>query len=733
MFCPKCAHPNPSDATTCHKCKHDIHDARDRVFIGREFIFVQADERRPVALKVDGAVQTYRAAAILSRHQHAVSFGDAPPASKKQRERWPLPDQPQLPLPSLKLLTVVSDRKIYKPSTEAHLFIVAPDAAEKQAALEIKLAGQKVYEASVALNRDGLALHCYPDLKEGEYTAHVTLPGGQAECSFSVAEFTLSPLIATLEKHEYAKKRLTFTLKLLLLSAPYSGEVELGLQCQVCGERVVATQKVKAQEGVARGDFDLSGHGGPFHVQITTPDGNTALVSFPGTGAVEREHIKINRLGQEYEAGLLPWEGAEPVRGFYIGPGAMNVTPLTLESVHAESGKLKAASDISSAQVVSFNPRALTVTLDEVKSLKRGDTIEFAVDAPYTLFTVGAFTKDKPFEGWGIVVKPVAFEAALTAPPTAQPGQEIGIQISESGAGAFCLLLVYDARLEHESPTPKLARRIYESVRDATGNLTAGQVPSAREQKQFVPEDVVLGGVDGMPMMPFAVRSPMAVMRAAAPQGYAMAEEAEAMPTKSLAQTAVAQAPTMVVAPTRMEFPELAYIEMFYLEGQASRTVRLGDQIGTWRARAYVFKGADYRELTADVQADKPLYAELDLPAIASTGDDITAAVNYFTREPAELVVTSLFGETRHRVTGAGAEHFSIQGPGRVEVRIENPHGSDWSVRDVAPPGVQKVTASRLVILDKGQTAQGEKVVIYASMGQVLKDTITALIHYPFG
>jgi hypothetical protein len=78
-------------------------------------------------------------------------------------------------------------------------------------------------------------------------------------------------------------------------------------------------------------------------------------------------------------------------------------------------------------------------------------------------------------------------------------------------------------------------------------------------------------------------------------------------------------------------------------------------------------------------------------------------------------------------------QQVDIRGPGRVEVRIENAAGSDWSARDVAPPGAQKVTASRLMILDKGDTAQGEKVVIYASIGQVLKDTITALIHYPFG
>ena len=85
------------------------------------------------------------------------------------------------------------------------------------------------------------------------------------------------------------------------------------------------------------------------------------------------------------------------------------------------------------------------------------------------------------------------------------------------------------------------------------------------------------------------------------------------------------------------------------------------------------------------------------------------------------------------RVSGSGVQRFAVRGPGRVEVRLEGEDGADWTVRDVAPPGVQKVTASRMLILDKGQTARGEKVVIYASLGQVLKDTITALIAYPFG
>ena len=69
----------------------------------------------------------------------------------------------------------------------------------------------------VTLDVGGLALLPYADLEEGEYTVrvrrssrHPELVEGVpqragrdewAECRFSVAEFTLSPLTATLESH----------------------------------------------------------------------------------------------------------------------------------------------------------------------------------------------------------------------------------------------------------------------------------------------------------------------------------------------------------------------------------------------------------------------------------------------------------------------------------------------------------------------------------------------------
>ncbi len=739
MFCPQCFHPNPADVQRCVRCGQDVHDFRERLFIGRQFIFVQADREHPVALRVDDAVRRFDRPTILSRHRHAVGFGDEEPTQtiasllKSRRRKGqlipPLPDQPRLPHPSLQLLAVVTDRKVYRADDEATFFIVAPDAAGGEAKLEIRFAGNKVYEASLSLNQEGLALHRYADLREGEYTAVVSLEeGGQAECTFSVAEYTLSPLIATLEKHEYARDHLTFTLRLLRLSVPYAGPVEFGLQCRACGDRVIATQKVEAKEGLAQGDFDLSGHGGPFHVQVTTPDGNTALVAFPGTGAVERRRIAINRLGPVAEMGLLPWEEAQPVRGFYLGSGGVSMTPLTLESAHADVGQLQATSDLGATQVVVLDPRAGTAQVLEFPSLRRGQRVTFDVSAPYTLFTVGTFVKGKPFEGWGVVIKPVAFEARLTAPQTARPGEAIEVEIAITPPHAdappipaYCWLLVYDARLEHESPLPKLAKGIYESIRDATHNLALDTVASAKEQVWELPQDLFTGA----PVLRGRLRS------AARPPGMEGLKIPSPMAPEEVVEAA--EVLELVVAPMRMEFPELAHLELFYLEGSASRTVQLGDQIGTWRVRAYLFKGADYRELTADVQADKPLYAELDLPAIASPGDEIVAAVNYRTRRPARLLIATPDGEKRVQVAGSGTEPFTLTGPGRVEVRLESEDEADWTVRDVAPPGLQKVTASRLVILDRGQTVRGERVVVYDSPGQVLQETITALIHYPFG
>ena len=191
---------------------------------------------------------------------------------------------------------------------------------------------------------------------------------------------------------------------------------------------------------------------------------------------------------------------------------------------------------------------------------------------------------------------------------------------------------------------------------------------------------------------------------------------------------------TFVAAPSREDFPELAYLELFPVEDIVERTVPLGDQIGTWRCRAYLVSGLDLLELTADVEAAKAIYAELDLPAIVGQGDDILAGVRYHTGQPATMTITLPDGrEISGAVMGHGAETFHLTEPGEVTVHIFGQEGEDWTARTVGPPGVQTVTASRLEILKEGQTIRGERVVVYPGPAEVLQDTIEALGRYPFG
>jgi uncharacterized protein YfaS (alpha-2-macroglobulin family) len=193
---------------------------------------------------------------------------------------------------------------------------------------------------------------------------------------------------------------------------------------------------------------------------------------------------------------------------------------------------------------------------------------------------------------------------------------------------------------------------------------------------------------------------------------------------------------TFVTAPSREDFPELAYMELFPVEPltRAERTVPLGDQIGTWRCRAYVVSGLDVLELTADVEAAKTVYAELDLPAIVGQGDDILSGVRYHTQQPATMTITLPDGQTvSGAVMGHGAETFHLTEPGDVTVHIFSQEGEDWTTRTVQPPGVQTVTTSRLEILKKGETIRAERVVVYPGPADVLKDTIEALGRYPFG
>ncbi|MEJ2732194.1 MAG: hypothetical protein P8189_01275 [Anaerolineae bacterium] len=723
---------------------------RERVAVGAQFVFAEASAYRPVALAVDGGgPQILAQATVLSRHQHDIGLGETyvRPGRRSQEPPEPKAELPRLPAPDGPDLTaVITERKIYRPKEEAHIFIVAPDAPGGEVEMEVQLAGQQIGKERVHLDEAGLALRPYADLEEGEYTVLVRRGGrdqrrGQpgARCTFSVAEFTLSPLIALLEDHTYEAGALSFRLKVIALSVPYDGPAELALQSgPAASGRIVETQKATVREGAVEASFDVKKHEGPFRVQVTTPDGETASVFFPGTGRTERERITLCPLGRVAEAGLLPGEDTAEVRGLHVGYDGVEMTPLRLEGAVGRSGRLVADVRAAVVQVVTFHPLSGQVAVHEWRDVNVGDAFEFPVEAPYTLFTVGLLAPRQPYEAWGVVVHPNEAEAWLSAPERAEPGEEIAVRVEADRVGA-CLLLVYDARLEHESPVPKLGKQLMEVVRAGTEDLkeqTAPSLASAPPWGWGYPPYMEDGIVQfaAAPVARASTRMPMAapgveLLRSVAQVKASGLPEAAAVDVATEVETL-----TFVAVPSREDFPELAYLELFPVEGAVERTVRLGDQIGTWRCRAYVVSGLDVLELTADVEAAKAVYAELDLPAIVGEGDDILAGVRYHTQQPATMTITHPDGqEISGGVMGHGAETFHLVEPGDVTVHIFSPEGEDWTTRTVQPPGVQTVTTSRLEILQQGETMRGERVVVYPGPADVLQETIEALGRYPFG
>ena len=738
MYCPSCLTSNRPYLAECMNCGADVRGPRQRVSIGSQFVFADASVRQPVALSLDGEQpQTITTPTLLSRHRHAIDLGE----HTQYRRRSPSPDGSQPDLPRLPaptgpdLTAVITERKIYRPKETAHIFVVAPDAAGSAVEVEVQLAGQQITKERVELDQAGVALRPFADLEEGEYTVLVRRPGRKepVTCNFSVAEFTLSPLIALLQEHAYEGGELRFGLRVLALSEPYSGWVELALQS---GERVVETTKARVRRGQVEARFDVQAHEGPFRVQVTTGEGETASVFFPGTARSERERVTLCPLGTVAEAGVLPGKDTQEVRGLHIGYDGEENTPLRLERAIGRTGRLQAALPATVLQVVTFDPLTGESQVHEYRDVAAGDAVWFPVLAPYTLFTVGMLGPRLPYEAWGVVVHPAKATAALAAPEQAEPGAEIAVRI-ETGQPAACLLLVYDARLEHESPVPKLGGKLMESIRAVTGNLKEQTSPSLDQwNASFSPFSDDFDGPWRSMVQPTAMlmrrrstvadaamelKSPASAFLATpSPEGVAVATEAR--PT------------TMVAVPSREDFPEVAYMELFTVRDVAERTVSLGDQIGTWRCRAYVIAGLDVLELTADLEAAKALYAELDLPAIVGPGDDILAAVRYHSQQPATMTITLPTGQTiSGAVVGTGAETFHLTEPGRVTVHIFGQEGEDWTSREVKPPGVQTVTASRLEILRQGETLRADRVVVYPGPANVLADTIEALGRYPFG
>jgi len=251
-----------------------------------------------------------------------------------------LPD-PQI-LPGFKLHTatrpfkvapvLLPDKEIYRAIHDTvRLLLIAPDwlRAKEPGSSSTQPVAQLVIEKNsyiyrtqtVELASIGLTLVELTLLPEGNYRVYwnreetTNYRNNTAECRFSVVEYVLSPLQATLLSHELQGSSLNCRLQVERFQEPCHETVRLELWSE---QRLTQQQLAPVAPGIYQANFNLeSNTPARLELRVNVRE-EVATVVIPGSRREERDETILSRLGRQVSVSLMPREAARAVRGLYL-------------------------------------------------------------------------------------------------------------------------------------------------------------------------------------------------------------------------------------------------------------------------------------------------------------------------------------------------------------------------------------------------------------------------------
>jgi hypothetical protein len=668
---------------------------------------------------------------------------------------------PPVKISALEFGAMISDRRVYNPGDSIRFLIACPGDEGKNAHLEITLGGKRaVMSDDFSLDDYGVYLYDLKGIEEtGEYTATVTASSDQGarkedeaekksfKCDFTVAQHTLSPLLVLIKKQVIGGDVLDAELEATVLNQPYTGPMTIGLYCEYC-KQVVNQMSAEAKNGSFNLKITLNGHTGPFRLEFSTPDGNTASVSLQSTRVEERQEFQVGNLGEIVNVALIPIPDGKGIRGVNWARRGVATAPIVAKSVESEKIELQVTRNLDYLYVYTINP----VTKDSYEKYKGpvrdGEKISFRNSAPYHIVMVGCIVnakENKLFEGRTIVFYPEKLEVEVTAPRKVEPSQEVTINL-ETNMKTRCLLMVYDERLDTENIIGKLGKDIYNQL-TALGRIEElqEQFEERREVFEHAADEAPRTGTGRMMAMPSAAPPMMkmaAKMMAPSTQmtyGTAAGVTTSALDTSALATIVTAGMPVQAIAaPRRAWFPKLIAYKLIEVEGTHEERVKLGDTITQWRVQVYAFAGLDYISRSTSIDADKSVVVDVDVPSMIDDGDEYYGKAIYHIAQGKGTLTIKLPDGSHYEgeVEGNGIKEFRLPGPGTIEVELTSPIASDSMIKQVEAQMSERVTVSAIILLDPGEELaidSSKKVFVYGSVKALLSDSIRALIQYPFG
>ncbi|MCE1245200.1 MAG: hypothetical protein LWY06_01005 [Firmicutes bacterium] len=655
-------------------------------------------------------------------------------------------------IPLLQTGVCVTDRKVYKPGDDVTVFAFFPNPSSQEATLSINKNGRLFSSEKIQLCTKGTYSDVFKAMPEGSYEFEIENSEGFSHtCSFTVAEYTLSFMRATLLSHKYdAGSDLSYKISIILGDVPCTEKVKVGLYCGYC-EVVVDDQEVNcSKEGIAEGKFTLSGHTGPFSFHITTPAGESATIFLPGSTAGTREQIEISNLGETIMGGIMPDDSRpERVRGLYIGSTGSKSSPVVIENIVTDKAILTFTEDLEAAAVDVLNPVDGTVVQINRTKIKRGEKLEINTPYPFGFIFAGTMGKDC-YQGFSLLIKPPEMDLEIEMPEKAKPGEEIEITVTSNRKGRL-MLIAADSRLQSDDPYDIFAEQHFSALKNGIQYAFSGFVNEYAPYKTlkrmgsrgFADAEMLMAP----PPPPMQFPSPGGMMMAALPMEPVPSMDTEMEVTSlgernpNIAKILMGYKPEVEednesqVAPatTRLDFPHLIFAKLIDFDSTHTEKVKLGDQIGAFKVFAFIIDGFDFISASKQVETTQEVYLELDVPALMAPGDEIIGKVYAKCPDNGKLTVTAALTRLEKSVKGSQNFEIKLKSAGEVFGELDSPSGKDVTGKTIKTPGKETITRSKIIWLNPGEKLKADKIIVYPNVGHLLNDSAKALVQYPFG
>jgi len=677
-------------------------------------------------------------------------------------------------LPRPQLVSLTCDKALYRANRDTvRLLIAAPQSANTEMKLKLRLSGNPYADYPLTLDEYGLCLWSMQGLPEGEYEA--TLEGIDIDaCRFEVAEYRLAALNAELVEQQLRGKTLHYTLSVTAFGQPYHDPVEVELQER--GQRVGKRERLTCNhEGECHGTVKLTG-AGPYTLSVFAGE-RTATVALKGSEQERRETLTISELGKVHELSLLPLPQADECRGMYIMQDGSNTAPFLVQRVIGGEVEITPRVEVEMLRAVVVDPARGTSEESQHEQVRANKGIRLPVPQPYGIVLLGAFIEDKAWEGWCAVLHPSGLQLQCEAPQTAKPGARIVVSLKTSATDRVVpvQLIVKDQRLIAPSdPQVELAACIKKNLGTWYEQSYTGEVD--QQLAELSQPQVVYGRAIGssavMTAFPASVAPPGPVFQSSAfTQASAAAVPTSGMPLMAREEKVRGRIatderatggrergreikPAAALTRVRLQFPEIIYNNIVRVQGEAKVEITLGDSMTRYSIEAFALlpETLDWQRTETTLEAVQQVYGELTVSPFVFPGDpvmgrlDIGAASGRAlveVRHDGELLPLFLADGTAITpdlpVTAGSVVRFPVR-PGAITATVRDAltGETDASERYITEPGKLRHIMRRLRLLTPGdevtlQEAHVQELKPMPGLERPFQFFIEGAAKYPYG